>query len=595
MTDILRRVKVEILGDAKGLKGAAGEAEGALDRMSGGFSKVAKATAVIGGGLTIAGAAAFSFAEAAAEDEKAATALAKTLQNAAGATDDQVAATEAWISAQGKALGVADDQLRPAMDRLVRATGDVGQAQKLAGLAMDISAGTGKDLVTVSEALAKAQNGNLGALKKLDPALADLIKNTGSSELALESLAQTFDGQASAAADTAAGKLAIAKLQFGEMQEEIGARLIPVLAALSTWFVESVIPAIERLVGWVETNWPRFRATVEQGLAAIQEAWATYGQPVLDAIIAAVNTFIGIAQGLWATFGGTIKQHISDTWDNVKTIFGGAFDFITGIWNTFKGLFTGDWGLMWDGIKSTVSGAWDLIKGIVGLALDNLKAAIGLAWDGIKAGVGTAWDGIKSAIGDKVNAVKDRVMEGVDGIVQFFVDLPGRITEQIGAIGGAALEVGKSIINKLGEGLSNMVGFTTDIAAAVAKAVKGAINTIIDKVNAAFEFTIPMKFIPDIHVNPPDIPKLHTGGIFNSGRGEGLALLQDGEGVFTRDQLQALPSLYGGRGGGVTNIHNHYWTVDATTDRVELGRALMEAIDAANRAGVRSDTLALAS
>ena len=47
-----------------------------------------------------------------------------------------------------------------------------------------------------------------------------------------------------------------------------------------------------------------------------------------------------------------------------------------------------------------------------------------------------------------------------------------------------------------------------------------------------------------------------------------------------------------GAGGTVVNVHNHYWTVDATTDRVELGRAILDAIDAAGRAGVRSQTLA---
>ncbi len=595
MADVTRRVKVEILGDAKSVKGAAAEADGALSKLGGGLSKVGAGAAVLGGGLAAAGFAAFNMAEAAAEDERAAAALAKTLGNVAGATSDQIAATEDWISAQGRALGVADDQLRPALDALVRGTKDVGEAQKLAGLAMDISAGTGKDLTTVSEALSKAYNGNFSALKKLDPQLASLIEAGASADGVFANLGRTFEGQAAAGAETAAGKLAIAKLQFGEMQEEIGAKLIPVLAALATWFVETLLPAIERLVGWIEANWPRFQAAIESGIQAITQAWATYGQPVLDAIIGAVTGFIGIVQGAWAIFGDTIWNHIKNTFENIKTVFSGAFQIIEGVWNTFKGLFTGDWGLMWDGIKSTISGAWDLIKGIVSLALDNLKAALSLAWDGIKAGIGTAWDGIKNAIGEKVDALKTRVMEGVDGVVGFFTDLPGRILESLGAVGSAALDVGKEIIKKLGEGISGVVGFTTDIAAAVAKAVKGAINAIIDKVNAAFEFKIGVPFGPDIHVNPPDIPKLHGGGIFNSGRGEGLALLQDGEGVFTRDQMTVLGSgLRRSEGGSSITVHNHYWQIDATTDRVELGRALLDAIDAAGRAGVRSETLVAA-
>ena len=118
-------------------------------------------------GLVVAAGAAVKFVQAAIEDEASAKRMATQFRNSAGATKSQIAATEQWISAQGRAKGVADDDLRPALSNLVRATGDVGKAQKLAGLAMDISAGTGKDLGAVSTALAKAQNGNVGALSRL--------------------------------------------------------------------------------------------------------------------------------------------------------------------------------------------------------------------------------------------------------------------------------------------------------------------------------------------------------------------------------------------------------------------------------------------
>ena len=78
---------------------------------------------------------------------------------------------------QGIAKGVADDQLRPALARLVRSTKDVGKAQKLATLAMDISAGTGKDYTTVAMALAKANDGQMAALKKLGLTLGDTAEN----------------------------------------------------------------------------------------------------------------------------------------------------------------------------------------------------------------------------------------------------------------------------------------------------------------------------------------------------------------------------------------------------------------------------------
>lgn len=118
----------------------------AKDHASGTFGKVGHSADLAGGkmrkfgsaakvgftamaaGTAIAGIAAYKFAKGAMEDQAAASKLALQLKNSAGATKGQVAATEAWITAQGKALGVTDDELRPALGRLVTATGDVDQA-----------------------------------------------------------------------------------------------------------------------------------------------------------------------------------------------------------------------------------------------------------------------------------------------------------------------------------------------------------------------------------------------------------------------------------------------------------------------------------
>src|SRR5213596_2325577 len=152
-------------GASKAIKGVGDEAhrtEARSHRLAAGFAKVGKVAAVgLAGGIAAAGVVAIKFGKAAAEDQQQAALLAKQLKNSAHATDGQVTATERWISKQGVAKGVADDQLRPALMSLVRATCDVGKAQKLATLAMDVSAGTGKDLGAVSMALAKAQNGNV--------------------------------------------------------------------------------------------------------------------------------------------------------------------------------------------------------------------------------------------------------------------------------------------------------------------------------------------------------------------------------------------------------------------------------------------------
>jgi hypothetical protein len=186
------------------------------------------------------------FAKAAAEDDLAATKLATTLQNVTGATSKTVAQTERYITKLALATGVADDQLRPSLDRLVRATGSVTEAQKLQALALDISAGTGKDLSAVTEALGKAQEGNFTSLSRLGAGIDKATISSGDLDVITQKLSKTFAGQADKAANTAAGRFARLQVSLQETQEEIGYALLPIL--------EKLTPQIVKLAKFVNKN-----------------------------------------------------------------------------------------------------------------------------------------------------------------------------------------------------------------------------------------------------------------------------------------------------------------------------------------------------
>jgi hypothetical protein len=171
MADI-RTLKLALLADTKqfidGLDKADKETRSFSEKLGGALKAGALAFAALG---AAAGAAAIKIGvdavKAAIEDEKAQASLAQTLRNTTKATDAQIAATEDFIDKTARATGVADDQLRPSLQRLLVSTKDLTQAQKLQTLALDISAGTGKDLLQISDALAKASDGNFKALKNL--------------------------------------------------------------------------------------------------------------------------------------------------------------------------------------------------------------------------------------------------------------------------------------------------------------------------------------------------------------------------------------------------------------------------------------------
>ena len=170
--------------------------------------------------------------QAAAEDEQSQKKLETALKLTTKATDAQVKSTETWITKQQMSYGVSDTKLRPALASLAVATQDLTKSQELLSLAIDISSATGKDLETVSLALGKAYNGNLGALTRLGVPLSENIKKTGDFKLAQEELSRLFGGSAAKNAETYAGQLAILRERFGEIQEDLGAKLIPVLKTL---------------------------------------------------------------------------------------------------------------------------------------------------------------------------------------------------------------------------------------------------------------------------------------------------------------------------------------------------------------------------
>lgn len=184
-------------------------------------------------GLLAIGAAGIKAAKAAAEDEKSQKLLANTLRRTTGARKADIAKVETWIDKTARATGVADDQLRPALDKLVGSTKNVGEAQKLLSLAMDISARTGKPLQTVSAALAKGYGGNTTALGKLVPGLSQAALKSKNFHQITKELAATTKGAAATAADTAAGKFARMQVTFGELQEQLGAFLLPILSQLA--------------------------------------------------------------------------------------------------------------------------------------------------------------------------------------------------------------------------------------------------------------------------------------------------------------------------------------------------------------------------
>ena len=244
-----RTLKLSILADVDDLKKKLGEADKAVETNS---SKIGAFTAKIGKAFLVAGAAAGVYAtkllvdgvKAAIEDEKANAKLATTLINVAGATQKTVDEVLAYSRATELATGVTEDELRPSLNRLAIATGNARKAMELQGLALDVAAGSGKSLDAVTQALAKAYEGNTASLGRLGIGISAVELKTMSFDDITKKLSETFAGQADVAANTFEGRMARLRLAFEDVRDSLAEKLLPFIERFINFLTDKGVPAL---------------------------------------------------------------------------------------------------------------------------------------------------------------------------------------------------------------------------------------------------------------------------------------------------------------------------------------------------------------
>ena len=357
-----RTLKLSILGDVdnlnKSLKTAGKDVETFGDKMG----KVGK---MVGAAFVAAAAAAGAYAikigvegvKAAIEDEKAQTQLALALENATGATKAQIAATEQSILQMSLATGVADDDLRPALGRLVRSTGDITQAQDLLTQALDIATATGKPLETVANALGKAYDGNTASLGKLGIGLSAAELKTMNFTQVQAKLSDLFGGAAARNADTYAGRIARMQVAFNEAKETIGFALLPILEKMINFINLHALPIINAFSGAFSLN--------GNGLGGVI---TTLGNII-------VNTFTPIINGLLKAFG-YIKNAIGDNLDTFKEFGGYIATYLAPVIGTVLGGALQVAGKIAGGVIDVIAGVVKILNGLISGAVAGINALI---------------------------------------------------------------------------------------------------------------------------------------------------------------------------------------------------------------------------
>jgi hypothetical protein len=317
----------------KGLKEAEKgfkDLEGAQAKAKYALGKANKYAAVALGGL-VAGLG--DAVKGAMEDEQAQKMLARQLEKTTNATGAQIKGVEDYITAAGKQKGFTDDELRPSMAGLVRATMDIGEAQKATNLAMDVAAAKGISLETVTKAMEKAYGGNMTALAKLSPELRQMIKDGASMEEVMAEMAVTFGGAATDSANTAAGSMKRLGIALGEAKEGVGAALLPIL--------EKALPVLQSFATWAQDN-PTLITAVAVAFGAlaaavvlVNAAMALNPAVLITAGIVALGVALVAAYKRFDTFRAVVNAVVNQVARNFEFM---ANAFITMINVVIKGI-----------------------------------------------------------------------------------------------------------------------------------------------------------------------------------------------------------------------------------------------------------------
>ncbi len=500
-----RKLEVVITGDSRSLEKSLNNVGTQSTGMASKFKKLAIAGGVVGGALAGVGVALGSTVKAAQESEKAQARLDQALKGAGLSMDQYGSRIQDSIEKTSRLAALDDEDLSDAFAKLVRTTGDVTKATEGMNLAADIARSRNVSLESATKAVEKAYNGSGAALARFGVSVAKSTSNVDAAKATIDSWrdsnnkltdsedtkakalldgAKALDKQATAgnALDEAQKKFAGGAEAYGKtsaaaqervsvalenLQEIIGAKVLPVVAMLSEKLLQ--------FVNWSIVNWPRFQAAVSDAVNKVIAAFDRF-RPVLDA-----------------------------AWQQIQNLV-----------RLVKAIFEGDWAEAWDAFKAVIEGglklAYELIKFNLGVFKD-IAAKLGAAIvDGVKAGlvgIGTAAWNLINNIGEKIAEMPETIKGWGVSVATSIVN--GLVNALVG-IGTKAWEVINNIGSVLDDVRNQIIGWGRELATRIIKGLTDGLDglgqSIWEKIKGAFDW---------VKSKIPSLPKLDVPFIGDAG------------------------------------------------------------------------------
>ena len=389
---------------------------------------------------------------------------------------------------------------------------------------LDMATALGQDPVNSAMMLGKALNDpvqGVTALRRVGVQLTDdqeaLIKKMvesgdvmGAQKVILGELTKEFGGSAVAAGQTAAGQFDIFNNKVGNIKEEIGNKLLPIMGTLLDKFgpvlldvisgalpiMDGIISAFDNLGKNVDTVLGPFEplmTAVKNLLSAFQESSPLMGEEIdkireflveglgpsakllIDNITSAFNSLAA----LWREHADEIIPALGFAFNLVATVVMGAINLIVGIVSAGLKLLQGDWQGAGEVLFNTIDTILESIAGLFGTTLDGIRAQWQLNWDMLVMILSTIGDRVNGAIGGAFNGIRD-------GIYNAMINAANTVLGFMGYFGYLGNLVIDGLVNGLWQNIWKVHDFFT-----------GMINEIIGNVKNMLGIHSPSSLFAD--------------------------------------------------------------------------------------------------